>query len=277
MATGNYFKIDRDFLSDERWLAEPFTKAQAWLDLIGNARWKAGNFVHNRGPIIPLFRGELIWSEEKLAKKWKWSRGKVRRFMFLLKTEQQIEVRTVQGNPYVNNVIRVINYDKYQGDDTANEPENEHPTDTERTPNGHRTVQERRKVKEREEGEASFRQPNETDFSTLIDLGIHPAFEGRTYEWFVTLCHGSGVPSEKYRAAAEKIRTASAEMRDPIKSPAAWAGQVLSDWVEQGCPPPGGFELDPVTEILNSEVSQMFKRQREREEMEKRKGGTDTP
>ena len=36
----SFFTIDRKLLEEELWLAEPFTKGQAWLDLIGRASYK---------------------------------------------------------------------------------------------------------------------------------------------------------------------------------------------------------------------------------------------
>ena len=91
---------------------EPFTRAQAWIDLIGNANHKDGSFLI-RGNIIKLKRGQLGWSEITMAERWTWSRNKVRRFLKWLETEQQIEQQKLFK---LTTIITICNYDKYQND-----------------------------------------------------------------------------------------------------------------------------------------------------------------
>ena len=62
------------------WLEEPFTRGQAWVDLLMLTNHADGH-IRKRGIPIEVHRGELGWSEEALAERWKWSRGKVRRFL----------------------------------------------------------------------------------------------------------------------------------------------------------------------------------------------------
>jgi hypothetical protein len=84
-----------------------------------------------RGIPIEIDRGQIGWSEETLAERWKWSRGKVRRYLdFLEKTGQQI----VQQKSRVKSLISIVNYDRYQFNDTTNDT-------TDSTTNGHQTVQ----------------------------------------------------------------------------------------------------------------------------------------
>lgn len=82
-----FFTIDRRLLEEELWTAEPFTKGQAWVDLIGRASYKDGELTK---------RGELITSERALADRWHWSRKKVRCFIQSLERAGMIK-RTVQG------------------------------------------------------------------------------------------------------------------------------------------------------------------------------------
>ncbi len=93
---------------------EPFTKASAWIDLILLANHKEGSFSL-RGNLVIVKRGEVAWAEESLAKRWKWSKGKVRRYLIMLKMEQQIE----QQKSFILNKIIILNYDRYQQNDTA--------------------------------------------------------------------------------------------------------------------------------------------------------------
>jgi len=65
---------------------------------------------------VEIPRGACGWSENELAERWQWSRGKVRRFLGELETVQQI----VQQKNNVTSCIHVVNYERYQTDGTAN-------------------------------------------------------------------------------------------------------------------------------------------------------------
>lgn len=109
-----YFAVARKLLESDMWLSDPFTKGQAWVDLIGNARFRDG-FVRIRGVKVDVPRGCVYFSEVKLAERWRWSRGKVRRFLNELETEQRIE----QQKNNITSLIKIINYEEYQKDGTA--------------------------------------------------------------------------------------------------------------------------------------------------------------
>ena len=64
--------------------------------------------------VVP--RGFVGWSEMSLAKEWRWSRDKVRRFISMLETAHQV----IQHKSHVLGLIEVINYDQYQINDTSN-------------------------------------------------------------------------------------------------------------------------------------------------------------
>lgn len=111
---GNWFKIHRDIFDNQMWLSEPFTKSQAWIDIIGNANHKDGVFWV-RGIKIEVKRGQIAWSELTMMKRWKWGRKKVRNFISYLKKEQQIKHDTIYK---ITTIISIINYNKYQDDTT---------------------------------------------------------------------------------------------------------------------------------------------------------------
>lgn len=112
-----WVKLYRQIEDNPFWLLEPFTKAQAWIDLFLNANHKDG-VINIRGNIITIKRGQIGWSELTMAKRWKWSKGKVRRFLKVLETEQQIEQ---QKDRYLTTIITILKYEDYQNDknDTA--------------------------------------------------------------------------------------------------------------------------------------------------------------
>ncbi|WP_321493945.1 hypothetical protein [uncultured Desulfobacter sp.] len=109
-----WFKIYRRLAESDFWVSEPFSKPQAWVDLIALANHKPGT-VWIRGVEISVNRGQTARSELTLSKRWKWSRKKVRNFLKWLEKEQQIE----QQKSNVTSLISIINYDQYQTDGTA--------------------------------------------------------------------------------------------------------------------------------------------------------------
>jgi hypothetical protein len=109
MAPDGWIRLYRQILEHDLWLEEAFTAGQAWVDLLLLAGWKGGSF-RVRGIRVEHERGQLAVSIKNLAARWRWSRGKVKRFLKHLENEHQIEFKT--GN--VTTVITITNYDLYQ-------------------------------------------------------------------------------------------------------------------------------------------------------------------
>ena len=120
-----YIKLYRKSEENLLYFSEVFTKWQAWTDLVLIAN-HSKKTLSIRGNIISIKRGQTAYSEESLAQRWKWSRGKVRRFINYLKTEQQIE----QQQSNILNILTIKNYNIYHGNDT-----------TDGTTDGQQTVQ----------------------------------------------------------------------------------------------------------------------------------------
>lgn len=120
-----YVKLYRALADSDLWLAEPFAKGQAWADLILNANFR-DRIAYISGQQIPVNRGQLAWSEVTLSKRWRWSRGKVRRFLKLLKNDDKITQQTVQHT----SVITICNYEKFQTSDTADGTAHRTPSGT---------------------------------------------------------------------------------------------------------------------------------------------------
>ena len=108
MTTG-WARVHRQLTESDFWLSEPFTKPQAWVDLIVIANHKQGSFWV-RGIEVELKRGQIGRSELTLAKRWKWSRNKVRGYLKTLQTQNMIQ----QKKSTLTSVITIVNYEKYQ-------------------------------------------------------------------------------------------------------------------------------------------------------------------
>lgn len=120
-----WIKLERAITNHWLWGDEPYTKAQAWLDLLLHANHKPVEILI-KGKVVKLERGDQARSEVTLSERWKWSRGKVRRFLKLLKTEQMIEQQTVQHT----SVISICNYSKYQDGDNGDGTAGDTPSGT---------------------------------------------------------------------------------------------------------------------------------------------------
>lgn len=124
-----WIKLHRQLAENPLWLSEPFTRAQAWVDLLILANHK-DNFFYVRGNKIDVKRGQIGMAEEAFAVRWRWSRGKVRRYLNDLEKSQQI----VQQKSKVKSLIIIVNYEKYQGCGTTD-------STTDSTTDGQQTVQ----------------------------------------------------------------------------------------------------------------------------------------
>lgn len=127
----NYFFVNRALLHSDRWLGEKFTRGQAWVDLFGLAQHSKG-FFRVRGIKIEVERGQLGYSQLTLAKRWKWSRGKVRRYLKELKNDGDIVLETRHQNLDITTVITIVKYDLWQGTRHQTEHQTGHQTDTKR-------------------------------------------------------------------------------------------------------------------------------------------------
>jgi len=108
MSSG-YIKLYRSSLDDPLYFKEPFTKWQAWCDLILMAYYAPTDFFV-RGIKVKGKRGCVYKGVMELTERWKWSRGKVERFIKYLVEDKKI---TVHANNVVN-CMTIVNYDKYQ-------------------------------------------------------------------------------------------------------------------------------------------------------------------
>ena len=109
-----WVKLHRRIVESPDYFAEPFTRTQAWIDLILLANFD-DSYIRIKGVRVKVQRGEIITSSVALAKRWMWSRGKVLRFLDELETVQQI----VQVRTAVYTSISIINYGRYQADGTS--------------------------------------------------------------------------------------------------------------------------------------------------------------
>ena len=108
-----YIKLYRSIQDRRQWTQEPFDRNRAWIDLLLLANHKPGQ-LRIRGILIDIKRGQVGWSERRLAERWRWSRNKLRRFFSELEMAQQISRQTIQQNVRLSSLVTIVNYDLYQ-------------------------------------------------------------------------------------------------------------------------------------------------------------------
>ena len=91
------------------WLDEPFSKGQAWVDLLLMANHHDKQISFN-GKIITVSAGSRITSILYLSERWQWSRHKVSNFLNLLEKDKMI----TQKRDNKKTLITIVNYEFYQ-------------------------------------------------------------------------------------------------------------------------------------------------------------------
>jgi len=167
-----WIKLYRKIMDNPYYFAEKFCRGMAWVDLLLLANHEAGVF-YKRGIKVEVKRGQLGHDVDTLAKRWKWSRGKVERWLFELEKSDQI----VRQKNNVTTLITITNYELHQGSDKANSKANDKPNDkADSKANGHE-----QECKEDKEVKKGISKPSKSaDFiDSIIDQFVqaHGSYE----------------------------------------------------------------------------------------------------
>jgi hypothetical protein len=126
-----WIKIHREI--QDHWLwneRREYSRAEAWIDILLTVN-HAESKVMIKGHLYTVKRGESVNSLETWGKRWNWTRGRVKRFLELLKNDSMIEIKTDTKTTQ----LTVCNYDSYQDERNTDE----HQTDIKQTSNRHQT------------------------------------------------------------------------------------------------------------------------------------------
>ena len=109
-----WIRLSRKILDGWLWKETPFSKAQAWIDLLLLASHEKKKFLLGN-ELMEVERGSFITSETKLMKRWGWGKGKTRAFLSLLESDDMI----IKDSDHKRTTITIVNYDKYQNAQTT--------------------------------------------------------------------------------------------------------------------------------------------------------------
>ena len=122
-----WVKLHRSITENWVWNDKPFSKGQAWIDLIIMANHKDNKFPLG-DKVVTVERGSLITSEVKLMERWGWSKSKVRLFLNQLQNDGMI----VKKTDHKKTTINIVNYGIYQEIETTEKPVKDHKKTTDR-------------------------------------------------------------------------------------------------------------------------------------------------
>ena len=113
----NWVKVNRAVQSHWIWMEKPFSRGQAWIDLILLAQHQDGTFQDRRGNLIDGKRGCVYRSERFLAERWGWSRKKLTNYLLRLEQDNMIKVDKKRASE--RTTIFIVNYETFQGKGTS--------------------------------------------------------------------------------------------------------------------------------------------------------------
>ena len=129
-----YIKLNRSLQNSWLWKDKPFSKGQAWIDLIFLAKYKNEKFPF-KNKIISGERGTVYKSMTELSERWGWSRDRVRFFLNQLQDNESIQYTSTTHQT----TIKLIKYSDFQDTPTTETATNPQPSHNQVTTNSQPT------------------------------------------------------------------------------------------------------------------------------------------
>ena len=106
---GNWIKVNRGLLEQPFWNEKPFSKGQAWMDLLLTVHWKNG--YDRVGRYKRKAKAGQLWiTYQGLADRWGWHKENVRRFLTQLECDATV---TLYATAY-GTLLTLKNWELYQ-------------------------------------------------------------------------------------------------------------------------------------------------------------------
>ena len=104
-----WISLHRQIWDNWVWKDKPFSKGQAWIDLLLMANYEDKKVLIGN-QLITVKRGSFVTSVRKLCDRWGWSNTKVRAFLSLLEQDGMLIVKSDAKKT----TITIVNYSDYQ-------------------------------------------------------------------------------------------------------------------------------------------------------------------
>lgn len=89
---------------------EPFTRGQAWIDLLLSVNHEEKKILVN-GKVVVIRPGQKWTSIRTLARKWNWTKDRVERYIDLLKSDGMLLVEATRNGT----LLTLRNWDNFNG------------------------------------------------------------------------------------------------------------------------------------------------------------------
>ena len=122
-----WISVHRQLQDHWLWEDKPFSKGQAWIDILMLANHADNKFLLGN-ELVEVKAGSFITSELKLMERWGWSKTKVRAFLKLLQNDSMI----VKKSDRKKTTIIVENYRVFQDIETTDRPQADYEQTTDR-------------------------------------------------------------------------------------------------------------------------------------------------
>lgn len=119
-----WISIHRQLQKHWIWKDKPFSKGQAWIDLIMLANYEDKKIPY-KGEVITCERGTVNLSISVLAERWGWGREKTRNFLRLLEADKMVTVNATKHRT----TITIENYTFYNNKPATKPTTNRQPID----------------------------------------------------------------------------------------------------------------------------------------------------
>lgn len=104
-----WISVHRTIFDNWLWEEKPFSKGQAWIDLLLLAN-SSDRKVPFGKKLVLVKRGEKMISMRQLEQRWGWSNNKVKNFLNILQDDGMINYKCTTKNT----VYSIVNYNDYQ-------------------------------------------------------------------------------------------------------------------------------------------------------------------
>jgi DNA replication protein DnaD len=121
MAKIGWISLHREIQQHWLWEDKPFSRGQAWIDLLLLANHKDNKFLLGN-EVVEVKEGSFITSELKLMERWGWGKSKTRAFLDLLQADGMI----VKKSDRKKTTINIVNYKLFQGLENESRPQTDH-------------------------------------------------------------------------------------------------------------------------------------------------------
>jgi len=109
-----WISLHRQIQDNWIWKDKPFSKGQAWIDILLLASHCENKFLLGN-ELVDIEEGEFVTSETKLSERWGWSRHKVDSFLIILKNDSMLCVKKDNKKT----TIKVLKYNEFQDIDNT--------------------------------------------------------------------------------------------------------------------------------------------------------------